>query len=117
MYFSRLNIDVNQFLEDSSFHVMKLPDDCHVGNVGELELFVLKKDTHCLFIDVQGPPRYMHQFGEFRNHGQLFPLHVPPQQDKPKLVDAVSIFRRPGRLARPDRIVVILRGLPGKTPE
>ncbi|CAM6106919.1 unnamed protein product [Calypogeia fissa] len=58
-------------------------------------------------------PRYMHQplFGEFR--GQIFPQQLVQQQEKSKVVDAVSVFRRPGRSTRPDRIVVILRGLPG----
>ncbi|KAL5725014.1 hypothetical protein ACHQM5_008211 [Ranunculus cassubicifolius] len=33
--------------------------------------------------------------------------------DKPKIIDASSLFKRPNRESRPDHIVVILRGLPG----
>ncbi|CAM8912691.1 unnamed protein product [Rhodiola kirilowii] len=33
--------------------------------------------------------------------------------DKPKVIDAVHLFKQPYRATRPDHIVVILRGLPG----
>eukprot|EP00897_Mesotaenium_endlicherianum_P007189 jgi/Mesen1/6499/ME000332S05501 len=40
---------------------------------------------------------------------------VPDQQlqEKPLSVNAAQIFRKPGRFSRPERFVVILRGLPG----
>jgi hypothetical protein len=63
---------------------------------------------------LQGP-RYVHQpiYGDFRNHSQGFAQPPPLEQEASRIVDAVTIFKRPGRLARPDRFVVILRGLPG----
>lgn len=46
-------------------------------------------------------------------HPSQFPSHPPQQLEKSRVVDAVNIFRNPGRMMRPDRFVVILRGLPG----
>ncbi|XP_077240463.1 uncharacterized protein LOC143881327 isoform X2 [Tasmannia lanceolata] len=43
--------------------------------------------------------------------GQPFPLKHP--LEKPKVIDAVDLFRQPHRATRPDHIVIILRGLPG----
>lgn len=43
---------------------------------------------------------------------QTFPVR-PLSPDTPKPVDASHIFKQPYRATRPDRIVVILRGLPG----
>ncbi|KAI5074535.1 hypothetical protein GOP47_0010496 [Adiantum capillus-veneris] len=45
----------------------------------------------------------------------LSQFHPQPLQplEKSKVVDAVHVFRNPSRLTRPDRFVVILRGLPG----
>jgi hypothetical protein len=40
---------------------------------------------------------------------KLLPLGLPPGGT----VDATKLFLKPGRLTRPDRICVILRGLPG----
>ncbi|GAQ80369.1 hypothetical protein KFL_000520420 [Klebsormidium nitens] len=46
-----------------------------------------------------------------------FPLHHTPPlvsvPEQPRRVDARDIFKQPGRSTRPDRFVVILRGLPG----
>lgn len=33
--------------------------------------------------------------------------------EKPRIMDASLIFKKPHRLTRPDHITVILRGLPG----
>lgn len=55
---------------------------------------------------------HMPPFKQYVETGQ----HFPPkqvQEDKPKVVDAINIFRQPGRATRPDRFVIILRGLPG----
>ncbi|MCO5598298.1 hypothetical protein L7F22_052390 [Adiantum nelumboides] len=46
------------------------------------------------------------------NLSQFQPQPLQPLE-KSKIVDAGSLFRNPGRLTRPDRFVVILRGLPG----
>ncbi|KAL3683326.1 hypothetical protein R1sor_001348 [Riccia sorocarpa] len=48
-------------------------------------------------------------------YGQQFGAQqfVSQVKEQPKFVNAVSIFRKPGRLSRPERLVVILRGLPG----
>ncbi|KAH7372466.1 hypothetical protein KP509_17G006000 [Ceratopteris richardii] len=59
------------------------------------------------------PQQSLHMgISQAQNHS-----HIPPQLrqslEKSKIVDAVSIFRSPGRLTRPERFVVILRGLPG----
>ncbi|KAF9604223.1 hypothetical protein IFM89_004929 [Coptis chinensis] len=44
--------------------------------------------------------------------GQPFKLKsISP--DRPKIIDASSLFKRPNRDTRPDHIVIILRGLPG----
>lgn len=51
--------------------------------------------------------------GQFGNQHSHFPLNPPQQPEKSKVVDAVNIFRNPGRRTRPDRFVVILRGFPG----
>lgn len=55
---------------------------------------------------------HMPPFKQFVEAGQLFPPKQV-QEDKPKVVDAINIFRQPGRATRPDRFVIILRGLPG----
>ena len=42
---------------------------------------------------------------------------IPPKQlssDKPKVVDASELFKLPHKASRPDHIVILLRGLPGK---
>lgn len=39
---------------------------------------------------------------------------APGKQPSPTAVDAARVFRKPGRLTRPARFVVVLRGLPGK---
>eukprot|EP01018_Ginkgo_biloba_P011039 Gb_23470 [translate_table: standard] len=51
-------------------------------------------------------------FKQYGDQGKHFPPKQA-QEDRPKVVDAVNIFRQPGRATRPDRFVVILRGLPG----
>ncbi|KAM7479986.1 hypothetical protein LguiA_028199 [Lonicera macranthoides] len=49
---------------------------------------------------------------KYLGENQTFPLrHL--SSDKPKPVDASHIFKQPHRSNRPDRIVIILRGLPG----
>lgn len=55
---------------------------------------------------------HMPPFKQYVEAGQLFPPKQV-QEDKPKVVDAINIFRQPGRATRPDRFVIILRGLPG----
>ncbi|BFI40368.1 YLP motif-containing protein 1 [Marchantia polymorpha subsp. ruderalis] len=55
-------------------------------------------------------PLYGQQYGM---HNPQFSQKLLQQKEQPKVVDAVSIFRRPGRLSRPERFVIILRGLPG----
>ncbi|XP_020250187.1 uncharacterized protein LOC109827589 [Asparagus officinalis] len=44
--------------------------------------------------------------------GQTFP-NRRPVKDEPTVIDACQLFKQPHRASRPDRIVVILRGLPG----
>lgn len=39
---------------------------------------------------------------------------APQKQPSSTAVDAARVFRKPGRLARPARFVVVLRGLPGE---
>ena len=54
---------------------------------------------------------HMPPFKQYVETGQPFqPKQV--QYDKPKVVDAINIFRQPGRATRPDWFVIILRGLP-----
>ncbi|KAL2611928.1 hypothetical protein R1flu_023620 [Riccia fluitans] len=53
-------------------------------------------------------PVYGQQYGV-----QQFPPKLSQATEQPKVVNAASIFRKPARLSRPDRFVVILRGLPG----
>ncbi|KAH9323008.1 hypothetical protein KI387_017647, partial [Taxus chinensis] len=50
-------------------------------------------------------------FKQFGDQGQRLPPKLT-QEDRPKVVDAIHIFKQPGRTNRPDRFVVILRGLP-----
>lgn len=56
----------------------------------------------------QTPSKHLQYVEERRS----FPSkHLQP--DKPKVIDASHLFRLPHRAIRPDRIVIILRGLPG----
>ncbi|KAJ7564448.1 hypothetical protein O6H91_02G017900 [Diphasiastrum complanatum] len=52
-------------------------------------------------------------FGHFGSHPQNLPPKIIQQQETSRIVDAVNIFRKPGRAMRPERFVIILRGLPG----
>ncbi|KAL2936065.1 YLP motif-containing protein 1 [Bienertia sinuspersici] len=51
-------------------------------------------------------------YGQCHRDGQTFPSknNFP---DKPKVIDAVHLFKLPHRTSRPDHFVIILRGLPG----
>ncbi|GLU21515.1 hypothetical protein SLE2022_376490 [Rubroshorea leprosula] len=48
---------------------------------------------------------------QYVGEGHSFPLKQ--SSDKPKVIDASQLFKLPYRVARPDHIVIILRGLPG----
>nr|DBA14581.1 TPA: hypothetical protein GDO54_005528 [Pyxicephalus adspersus]DBA14582.1 TPA: hypothetical protein GDO54_005528 [Pyxicephalus adspersus] len=41
------------------------------------------------------------------------PMSVPPPEKKPETKNVDDLLKKPGRDSRPDRIVVIMRGLPG----
>ncbi|XP_077319785.1 YLP motif-containing protein 1 isoform X2 [Lithobates pipiens] len=41
------------------------------------------------------------------------PMPVPPPEKKPETKNVDDLLKKPGRDSRPDRIVVIMRGLPG----
>nr|XP_004299395.2 PREDICTED: YLP motif-containing protein 1 isoform X2 [Fragaria vesca subsp. vesca] len=49
---------------------------------------------------------------QYVGDGQPFP-QKRSSLDKPKVVDALHLFKQPHRVTRPDHFVVILRGLPG----
>ncbi|XP_050377034.1 uncharacterized protein LOC126794375 isoform X2 [Argentina anserina] len=49
---------------------------------------------------------------QYGGDGQPFP-QKHASLDKPKVVDALHLFKQPHRVTRPDHFVIILRGLPG----
>ncbi|PRQ16113.1 putative YLP motif-containing protein [Rosa chinensis] len=49
---------------------------------------------------------------QYVGEGQPFP-QKHSSLDKPKVIDALHLFKQPHRVTRPDHFVIILRGLPG----
>ncbi|KAL6005519.1 hypothetical protein ACLOJK_006086 [Asimina triloba] len=67
----------------------------------------------CNGFPAEGPQFVHHTLSnQFVGEGHAF-QPKPSQQEKPKVINAAQLFRRPHRATRPDHIVVILRGLPG----
>ncbi|XP_051265972.1 YLP motif-containing protein 1 isoform X2 [Dicentrarchus labrax] len=78
-------------------------------------------------LDRSGPERYGHSsspyvdrrsYQEDRGPATAPPLPPPPQppprvEKKPEIKNIDDILKPPGRLSRPERIVIIMRGLPG----
>ncbi|XP_069552744.1 YLP motif-containing protein 1 isoform X1 [Brachyistius frenatus] len=78
-------------------------------------------------LDRSGPERYSHSsspyvdrrtYPEDRGPPTAPPLPPPPQppprvEKKPEIKNIDDILKPPGRLSRPERIVIIMRGLPG----
>ncbi|XP_034435076.1 YLP motif-containing protein 1 isoform X3 [Hippoglossus hippoglossus] len=78
-------------------------------------------------LDRSGPERYSHSsspyverrsYPEDRGPSIAPPLPPPPQppprvEKKPEIKNIDDILKPPGRLSRPERIVIIMRGLPG----
>ncbi|XP_070705299.1 YLP motif-containing protein 1 [Pempheris klunzingeri] len=78
-------------------------------------------------LDRSGPERYSHSsspyvdrrsYPEDRGPPTAPPLPPPPQppprvERKPEFKNIDDILKPPGRLSRPERIVIIMRGLPG----
>ncbi|KAM9840266.1 uncharacterized protein ylpm1 [Aulostomus maculatus] len=78
-------------------------------------------------LDRVGPERYSHSpspymdrrsYPEDRAPSTAPPLPPPPQpplpvEKKPEIKNVDDILKPPGRLSRPERIVIIMRGLPG----
>ncbi|XP_029965375.1 YLP motif-containing protein 1 isoform X2 [Salarias fasciatus] len=77
-------------------------------------------------LDRSGPDRYGHSSSpyerrsnpESRGPSAAPPLQPPPQpppriEKKPEIKNIDDILKTPGRLSRPERIVIIMRGLPG----
>nr|XP_020472986.1 YLP motif-containing protein 1 [Monopterus albus] len=78
-------------------------------------------------LDRSGPERYSHSpspymdrrsYPEDRGPPTAPPLPPPPQppprvEKKPEIKNIDDILKSPGRLSRPERIVIIMRGLPG----
>ncbi|XP_063758061.1 YLP motif-containing protein 1 isoform X2 [Eleginops maclovinus] len=78
-------------------------------------------------LDRGGPERYGHSsspYGERRSYPEergpptASPLAAPPQpaprvEKKPEIKNIDDILKPPGRSSRPERIVIIMRGLPG----
>ncbi|XP_044026105.1 YLP motif-containing protein 1 isoform X3 [Siniperca chuatsi] len=78
-------------------------------------------------LDRSGPERYSHSsspyvdrrsYPEDRGPPTVPPLPPPPQpparvERKPEIKNIDDILKPPGRLSRPERIVIIMRGLPG----
>ncbi|XP_061785293.1 uncharacterized protein ylpm1 [Nerophis lumbriciformis] len=72
-----------------------------------------------------GPERYNHGSSPFDRRGYpedrgppTAPLAPPPQpppqvEKKPEIKNVDDILKQPGRKSRPERIVIIMRGLPG----
>ncbi|XP_019740498.1 YLP motif-containing protein 1 isoform X3 [Hippocampus comes] len=74
--------------------------------------------------DRLGPERYGHSSSPFDRRGypedrgppsSALPLAqpAPPAEKKPEIKNVDDLLKPPGRLSRPERIVIIMRGLPG----
>ncbi|XP_040189117.1 YLP motif-containing protein 1 isoform X2 [Rana temporaria] len=59
----------------------------------------------------EGPPSSYG--GSRRNFPEEPPMPAPPPEKKPETKNVDDLLKKPGRESRPDRIVVIMRGLPG----
>ncbi|CAI9567227.1 unnamed protein product [Staurois parvus] len=61
------------------------------------------------------PPSYGGRGRNFPEERPVIPppLPVPPPEKKPETKNVDDLLKKPGRESRPDRIVVIMRGLPG----